>query len=96
MKTRVNVGDCYRDSAVPWSEWRVERIYRDSIGLPHAVVSSLQDRTVSRTIACPTLVDRRRFWPIAARSERRTVDATRPVGCIALAQPVDVAAEAAA
>ena len=96
MKTRVNIGDCYRDSTVTWSEWRVERIYRDPIGLPHAVVSSLQDPTVSRTIACPTLADRRRFRLIAGGPARRTVDAPRLVGRMPMARPVDAPVEVAA
>ena len=96
MKTRVNIGDCYRDSAVPWSIWRVERIYRNHTGLPHAVVSSVQDPTVSRTIACPTLADRRRFCRAAGEPGPRTVDTADLVGGVALRQPLDAVVEAAA
>jgi hypothetical protein len=96
MKTRVNIGDCYRDSAIPWSQWRVERIYRDPIGLPHAVVTSLQDPTVTRTIACPTLADRRRFRLIDGLGDLQTVDASYVVGAMALEQSVEAVVDVAA
>lgn len=96
MKTRVNIGDCYRDSAIPWSQWRVERIYRDPIGLPHAVVTSLQDPTVTRTIACPTLADRRRFRLIDSLGEHPTVDTDYVVGAMALEQSAEAMIDVAA
>jgi hypothetical protein len=96
MKTRVNIGDCYRDSAIPWSQWRVERIYRDPIGLPHAVVTSLQDPTVTRTIACPTLADRRRFRLIDGLGDLQTVDASYVVGAMTLEQSVEAVVDVAA
>lgn len=61
MRNRVNIGDRYRDSAILWNEWRVDRIFADQLGLPHAVMSNVADPTVTRTIACPTLSDPRRF-----------------------------------
>lgn len=64
MKNKINVGACFRDSTVFWNEWRVDRIFADSMGLPHAVVVNLSDPTVRRTIACPTLSDPRRYCPI--------------------------------
>ena len=96
MKTRVNIGDCYRDSAIPWSQWRVERIYRDPIGLPHAVVTSLQDPTVTRTIACPTLADRRRFRLIDGLGGHPTVDTDYVVGAMALEQSAEAMIDVAA
>ena len=65
MKSKIDVGACFRDSSIYWNEWRVDRIFADSMGLPHAVVVNLSDPTERRTIACPTLSDRRRFEPIA-------------------------------
>ena len=64
IKNKIDVGACFRDSTVYWNRWRVERIFADSLGLPHAVVSNLSDPTVRRTLACPTLSDRRRYCPI--------------------------------
>ena len=96
MKTRVNIGDCYRDSAIPWSQWRVERIYRDLIGLPHAVVTSLQDPTVMRTIACPTLADRRRFRPIGGRAGFETLDPSYVIGAMALERSAEAMVDVAA
>ena len=65
MKSNVNVGEHYRDSATLWSEWRIERIYEDFQGLPHAVMSSIVDPTEVRTLACPILSDRRRYSRVA-------------------------------
>lgn len=96
MKTPVNVGDCYRDSGLSWIDWRVERVYRDAIGLPHAVLSSIQDPTVSRTIACLTLADRRRYWRTGGALAGRAVGAPRLVPQIPEAQPIGSAVEAAA
>lgn len=64
MKSNIDVGACFRDSTIFWNEWRVDRIYADPLGLPHAIVVNLSDPTERRTIACPTLGDRRRFQPI--------------------------------
>ena len=64
ITNKIDVGACFRDSTVYWNRWRVERIFCDSLGLPHAVVSNLSDPTVRRTLACPTLSDRRRYCPI--------------------------------
>jgi hypothetical protein len=83
MKSNITVGACFRDSANFWSEWRVDRIYADPLGLPHAIVVNLSDPTERRTIACPTLGDRRRFEPING--------ARRPWTPPASASAVDVA-----
>ena len=64
MKHIIEVGACYQDSEVFWNQWRVERITADYRGTPHAVVQNLSDPTVSRTIACKILEDRRRFFRI--------------------------------
>jgi len=61
MRGQVNIGDRYRDCTAVWTQWQVARIYQDLLGVPHAVVTSVSDTMERRTIACPTLLDRRRF-----------------------------------
>ena len=61
MSKHVNIGERYRDCTSVWTQWQVERVYLDPLGLPHAVMSSVVDDMERRTIACPTLLDRRRF-----------------------------------
>ena len=85
MKSKIDVGACFRDSSNFWNEWRVDRIFADSMGVPHAVVVNLSDPTERRTIACPTLADRRRFEPIARGRARWTPPGTPPVPEMAVA-----------
>ena len=73
INNKIVVGACFRDSAIYWNRWRVERIFADSLGLPHAVVTNLSDPTVRRTLACPTLSDRRRYCPIDPGLVRQAV-----------------------
>jgi hypothetical protein len=61
MSKQVQIGERYRDREAFWNEWRVERVYTDPLGVPHAVVASRMDETDRRTIACPTLLDSRRY-----------------------------------
>lgn len=69
MSKQVNIGERYRDCTSIWSQWQVERVYLDPLGLPHAVMSSVADDMERRTIACPTLLDRRRFERVDEESE---------------------------
>jgi len=61
MRRQVNIGDRYQDCTAVWTQWEVARIYQDLLGVPHAVVTNVSDAMERRTIACPTLLDRRRF-----------------------------------
>ena len=61
MRKQVSIGDRYRDCTSVWSQWEVTRIFADLLGVPHAVVTNVSDTMERRTIACPTLLDRRRF-----------------------------------
>ena len=72
MKKSIDVGTCYRDSSVFWSRWRVDRIFANFLGMPHAVVVNLADPTESRTIACTTLSAPRRYCPIEPDEAGRT------------------------
>lgn len=65
MGKQVQIGARFRDREAFWNEWRVERIYTDALGVPHAVIASSMDETDRRTIACPTLLDSRRFESVA-------------------------------
>lgn len=78
MKNHVHVGACYRDSSVYWNRWRVARVYADILGTPHAVMVNLSDPTVSRTLACLTLNDRRRYCRINGGGNDRPVMARQP------------------
>lgn len=69
MRRQINIGERYRDCSSVWSQWQVERVYLDSLGLPHAVVRNVADDMERRTIACPTLLDRRRFQLVNEESE---------------------------
>jgi hypothetical protein len=61
MRKRINIGDCYRDCTAVWNVWEVQRIYLDLLGVPHAIIRNSADAKDRRTIACPTLLERRRF-----------------------------------
>jgi hypothetical protein len=61
MRKRINIGDCYRDCTAVWNVWEVQRIYMDLLGVPHAIIRNSADAKDRRTIACPTLLERRRF-----------------------------------
>ncbi|HEX9791982.1 MAG TPA: hypothetical protein VGA60_15080 [Kiloniellales bacterium] len=61
MRKRINIGDCYRDCTAVWNVWEVQRIYMDLLGVPHAIIRNTADVKDRRTIACPTLLERRRF-----------------------------------
>ncbi len=64
MTKNIEIGACYCDSTVFWSQWRVDRLFANFLGIPHAIVVSLSDPTVSRTIACQTLSDKRRYYRV--------------------------------
>lgn len=68
MGKQVQIGQRFRDREAFWNEWRVERLFTDAMGVPHAVIASSMDHTDRRTIACPTLLDRRRFDSVAPDS----------------------------
>ena len=80
MRKHVNIGQCYRDCTATWIQWQVERVYQDFLGLPHAVVSSLTDDMEQRTIACPTLLDRRRFELVSGESDVTPLPAATEMG----------------
>ncbi|HEY5597983.1 MAG TPA: hypothetical protein VIK47_04175 [Kiloniellales bacterium] len=61
MRKQINICDRFRDCTAFWNTWEVERIYADPMGVPHAVISNTADARERRTIACSTLLDRRRF-----------------------------------
>lgn len=61
MKNRIDIGTCYRDSSVYWNQWRVDRVFADIMGMPHAVLTNLADPTVTRTLSCQILNDPRRY-----------------------------------
>ena len=69
MRKHVDIGQRYRDCTSIWNQWQVERVYLGPLGLPHAIVSSVADDMERRTIACPTLLDRRRFELVNVESE---------------------------
>ena len=73
MRKHVNIGECYRDCTSVWTQWQVERVYLDLLGLPHAVVSSMTDDMERRTIACPTLLDHRRYQRLDGAPEVSTL-----------------------
>jgi hypothetical protein len=74
MAKRIEIGACYRDSTVFWSRWRVDRLSANYLGIPHAIVVNLSDPTVSRTIACQILSDKRRY----RRVERKDAPQSLP------------------
>ncbi len=81
MPKHVNIGERYRDRTAVWTQWKVERVYLDLLGLPHAIMSGVTDGMERRTIACPTLLDRRRFELVDRASEVATLPpATRMDG----------------
>lgn len=73
MRKQVQIGQHYRDRAAFWSEWRVERIFNDRLGVPHAVVSSNLDQTEHRTIGCMTLLDPRRYQAVTGATPPRPI-----------------------
>lgn len=80
MHKHVDIGQCYRDCTATWVQWQVERVYQDFLGLPHAIVSSLTDDMERRTIACPTLLDRRRFELMSEEPEVAPLSAASELG----------------
>jgi len=81
MRKQVSIGERYRDRSAVWTQWEVQRIYVDLLGLPHAIVSGVSgigDDMERRTIACPTLLDRRRFELVDEGETTALPPATRP------------------
>ncbi len=79
MRKRVNICDRFRDCTASWNTWEVERIYMDLTGVPHAVISNTADARERRTIACLTLLDRRRFRFVPENEEVRSAAASAAI-----------------
>ncbi len=73
MKNRIDIGTCYRDCSVYWNQWRVDRVFADIMGMPHAVLTNLADPTVTRTLSCQILNDPRRYARIGEAAAGQAV-----------------------
>jgi len=80
MSKQVNIGERYRDCTSIWSQWQVERVYLDLLGLPHAVMSSVADDMERRTIACPVLLDPRRYERLDEEAEMAALPSVARTG----------------
>jgi len=53
----------FRSSSFP-QIWTVERVFYDTVRVPHAFLVNRKERTSTKTISCSTLVDKMQYHPV--------------------------------
>ena len=53
----------FRSSSFP-QVWTVERVFYDTVRVPHAFLVNREERTSTKTISCRTLVDKKQYHPV--------------------------------
>ena len=53
----------FRSSSFP-QVWTVERVFYDTVRVPHAFLVNREERTSTKTISCSTLVDKMQYHPV--------------------------------